>query len=80
MGTKPKRAERVAGLTEASLGKTYSLKRVEEAELRSGREHNGSCRCGKVVVEEQEAVQCDWCNEWFHRKCAGVSESDFEVI
>ena len=41
---KAKRTERGAGLTEASLGKTYSLKRVEEAELRSGREHNGSCK------------------------------------
>ena len=51
-----------------------------EAELENGGEQEGECSCGRAVVEGQEAVQCDWCNGWFHRECAGVAMSDFEVM
>ncbi len=36
--------------------------------------------CGKQVCWNQQAVQCDACQEWLHTKCLNISPSDYSIL
>lgn len=34
--------------------------------------------CKQIIVDSDSGIQCDLCLMWFHCKCVGLSESDYE--
>ena len=36
--------------------------------------------CKRVVKEGQNALQCEWCELWFHIECIKVSASEYNRI
>lgn len=36
--------------------------------------------CNKLVTDNQDAIQCDSCNLWSHRKCNGISTVEYENL
>lgn len=38
----------------------------------------GSCKSS--VDDDHQGIKCDFCEEWFHAECAGVSEEKYEQI
>ncbi|KAK7079403.1 hypothetical protein SK128_019605, partial [Halocaridina rubra] len=37
-------------------------------------------KCGRPVTEDNEALQCDSCNRWFHISCQGVPKQRYDDI
>ena len=40
----------------------------------------GNAKCGLVVKDEQNGIQCDLCMAWFHAQCQGMSKSAYNAL
>ncbi len=36
--------------------------------------------CERDVVDEDKALNCEWCEGWQHRKCLKMSEKKYDVL
>lgn len=41
---------------------------------------NPCLRCKNDVVEDDHGVQCEYCENWTHAKCADISESQYKAV
>jgi hypothetical protein len=36
--------------------------------------------CDNQVTENENAVACDRCREWYHKDCAGIDAGEFNIL
>ena len=45
-------------------------------------DENETCKisnCNRLVLNDQEGVQCDICDNWFHRTCVEISKEEYKL-
>ena len=50
------------------------------AKMQNTEHTTNKCKCSKRVKEEEQAVQCEYCDIWYHNKCVGISEEQLKVM
>jgi len=42
---------------------------------------DNKCRgCLKAVLEQENGVMCEICNNWYHCKCQGISDQLYRIL
>src|SRR5580693_4121381 len=36
--------------------------------------------CHKTVVDDDWALECEMCDEWYHIKCQGIEEDEYDFL
>ena len=36
--------------------------------------------CNKVVIDKDDGIQCESCEEWFHSKCQKLSDDVYDAV
>jgi len=71
----------------ASQKKTLETKTKKSPSVSAceSEKHNSPTKCGSIHCEEfvnddEDAIECWSCNEWFHRKCTNLSTLEFDSL
>ena len=74
------------GIDEGEINKNEKSKvppSKENTEKDLGKiDDNETCKisnCNQLVLNDQEGVQCDMCDNWFHRTCVNISKEEYKI-
>ena len=87
----PKNGEGLSKVSNKNIGIESEINKNEKSKVPPSKENtekdlgiiddNETCKisnCNQLVLNDQEGVQCDMCDNWFHRTCVNISKEEYK--
>ena len=61
-------------------GQQRNNSRSKKGSVSAGNEEFKCGQCKETVQEDQTAILCEVCEQWFHSECQGVNKTKYEFL